>query len=44
MIIKSKRGCDFVGINDKEKEVLFKRGTMFLVTKREGNTIWMEEI
>lgn len=44
MIIKSKRGYDFVGINDKEKEVLFKRGTMFLVTKREGNTIWMEEI
>ena len=30
--------------NELEQEILFPRGTMFRVIKREGNTLWLEEI
>lgn len=43
-IIKSKHGRNISRYNNKEKEILFKRGSRFLVVKVEGNTIWMEEI
>lgn len=44
MIIQSKRGCDMRDYNPLEKEVLFRRGSMFYVEKREGNTLWLIEI
>ncbi len=44
MIITSKRGCDMRAYNPLEQEVLFKRGTLFFVEKREGNTIWLTEL
>lgn len=44
MIIQSKRGCDMRTYNPLEKEVLFRRGSLFYVEKREGNTIWLTEI
>lgn len=44
MIIQSKRGCDMRKYNELEQEVLFKRGSMFFVEKKEGNTIWLTEI
>lgn len=44
MIIRSKRGRDMRKYNELEQEILFPRGTMFRVIKREGNTLWLEEI
>lgn len=44
MIITSKRGCDMRVYNPLEQEILFKRGTLFFVEKREGNTIWLTEV
>lgn len=44
MIIKSKNGRDLRLYNEIEKEILFRRGTVFVVTKREENTIWLSEI
>lgn len=44
MIIHSKNGRDMRMYNPNELEVLFKRGTKFLVKKRIGNTIWLEEM
>ena len=43
-IIKSKSGRDLREFNPNEQEILFRRGTFFAVVKREGNTIWMEEL
>ena len=44
MIIQSKHGKDISELNPDEREVLFKRGSMFFVTKREGTTIYLEEM
>ena len=44
MVIQSKRGCDMREYNPLEQEILFKRGSMFFVEKREGNTLWLTEI
>ncbi len=44
MIIQSKNGRDMRKLNSLENEILFRRGTMFYVLKREGNTLWLEEI
>ena len=43
-IIKSKHGKDISSINENEKEILFKRNSKFIVTDRQGNTIYMEEL
>lgn len=43
-VIQSKHGKDIRVYNQQEKEVLFKRSSSFLVTKVEGNTIYMEEL
>lgn len=43
MVIQSKRGCDMRKYNPLEQEILFKRGTVFVVEKREGNTLWLTE-
>lgn len=43
-VIKSKRGKDISWYNENEKEILFRRGSGFIVTNREGNTIYMEEV
>ncbi len=43
-VIKSKHGKDITKYNQKEQEILFKRGTRFKVLKVEGNTIFMEEV
>lgn len=43
-VIKSKHGKDISQFNDREQEVLFKRGTYFVPTKIEGTTIYLEEI
>lgn len=43
MIIQSKRGCDMRAYNPLEQEVLFRRGSMFYVERREGNTLWLTE-
>ncbi len=42
-VIKSKHGKNIKCYNQSEK-TLFKRNSMFLITKVQGNTIWMEEI
>lgn len=44
MVIQSKHGRDIRGINPAEKEILFPRGSRFVVEKREGETIWLTEI
>lgn len=44
MIIQSKHGRDIRIYNPLEQEVLFKRGSMFMVEKVEGNTIWLTEL
>lgn len=43
-IIQSKHGKDMRRYNSLEQEVLFKRDTLFVVTKRVGNIIYMEEV
>lgn len=42
-VIKSRYGKDIRASNEREKEILFKRNTSFLITKIDGNTIYMEE-
>lgn len=42
-VIKSKRGKDIRSYS-REKEILFKRKSLFLITKIDGNTIYMEEL
>ena len=44
MVIQSKKGCDFREYNPSEKEVLFRRGSLFIVEKREGNILWLTEM
>lgn len=44
MIIQSKHGKDMRIYNPSEQEILFCRGTMFFVEKREENTIWLTEV
>lgn len=43
MVIQSKRGCDMREYNPLEKEILFRRGTMFIVEKIRGSTLWLTE-
>lgn len=43
-VIKSKNGRNISQYNTKEKEILFKHDSVFLITKIKGHTIWMEEI
>jgi ribosomal protein S9 len=43
-IIQSKNGKDIRSFNPNEHEILFRTNSGFLVKKREGNTIWMEEV
>lgn len=43
MIIRSKRGRDMRKYNPLEQEILFRRGTIFIVEKKEGNTLWLTE-
>ena len=43
-IIESKGGCDMRKYNQMENEILFRRGSRFFVTKREGYKIWLTEI
>lgn len=42
--ICSKHGKDIRTMNEAEKEILFKQGSNFRVTKIEGHTIYLEEI
>lgn len=44
IIIQSKQGRDMRMYNPLEQEILFKRGSRFLVEKREGKKIWLKEI
>ena len=43
-VIKSKHGKDISELNPDEREVLFKRGSFFIVVDRNGNTIYLEEM
>lgn len=43
MIIKAHRAKDISAWNDNENEILFGRNSRFLITKVEGNVIYMEE-
>ncbi len=43
-VIASKHGKDISQFNNREQEILFKRGTYFVPTKIEGNTIYLEEL
>ena len=43
-IINSKTGKDMRRFNPNESEILFRRDTVFLVDKKEGNTIFMTEV
>ena len=43
-VIQTKHGKDISTWNSNEQEVLHRRGTAFIVTKRDGNTIYMEEL
>lgn len=42
-VIQSKYGKNILKYNQAEKEILFKRNSVFWVTKRDGNTIYLEE-
>lgn len=44
LIIHSVSGRDMRAYNPGEQEILFGRGTRFIVEKREGNTIWLREL
>lgn len=44
LIIKSKHGRDMRKYNPREQEIIFARGSLFRVLKREGRTIWLTEI
>ena len=43
MIIEGKSGRDLRGYTSFENEVLYPRGTEYVVAKREGNTLWLRE-
>ena len=43
-IIRSKHGRDMRKYNPLEMEIIFRRGTRFLIKKSEGNTIYLEEM
>ena len=43
-IIQSKHGKDTFSWNTNEQEILFRRGTMFEITKISGDTIFLEEV
>lgn len=43
-VIQSKHGKDISLWNTNEQEILFRRGTMFEITKISGNTIFLEEV
>lgn len=43
-VILSKHGKDMTAYNPQEKEIIFKRDSVFVVTKREENTFYLEEI
>lgn len=43
-VIQSRTGRDIRGFNLEEYEILFPRNTSFQVVRREGNTIFLEEI
>lgn len=42
-VIQSKHGKDIRKQNPAEKEILFKRNSIFWVKRKEGNTIYLEE-
>lgn len=44
MIIQSKNARDIRKFNPGEFEILFPRNSEFIVVRREGNTVWLEEI
>lgn len=44
LVITSKTGRDMRAYNELEQEILFKREARFVVTKREGGTIFLEEV
>ena len=43
-VIQSKNGRDIGKYNSTEKEILFERGSSFIVTRVDGHTIYMEEL
>ena len=43
-VIVSKHGKNLLSYNPKEKEILFKRDTIFVPTRIDGHTIYMEEL
>ena len=43
-VINSKSGRDVRNFNTEEQEILFKRGSMFKVTKRDGDVFFLEEV
>lgn len=43
-VIQSKHGKDIREYNQQEQEILFKHNSKFLITKVEGNIIYMEEM
>lgn len=44
LIIRSNHGKDMRKYNPLEMEIIFRRGTRFLIKKCEGNTIYLEEM
>ena len=44
MIITGKSGRDMRVYTDLESEIVYPRNTRFTVMKREGNTLWLEDI
>lgn len=42
-VIKSKNGRDITAYNPNEREIIFARGSCFIITDVQGNTIFMEE-
>jgi len=44
VIIQSKSAHDLRKFNPGEQEILFPRNSEFIVTRREGSTLWLEEI
>ena len=43
-VIVSKHGKNLLSYNLGEKEILFKRDTIFVPTRIDGHTIYMEEL
>ena len=42
-VIKSKTGRNITSFDAKEKEILFRRESLFRIERIDGNTIYMEE-